>query len=83
MNYELYFSCSLLALLSILVSKPTESSIIYRILLAVERSISGRDCSPVIIQGEGKPGRSTKREVSLISFMVEAIMRSAELCLQV
>jgi len=42
-------------------------------LLAVERSISGRNCSPVMIQGERKPGRSTKGEISLISFKVEAI----------
>ena len=47
-----YFSYFLLAFLSILVSKPTVSSIIYRMLLAVERNISGRNCSPVIIQGD-------------------------------
>ena len=37
--------------------------------------------SPVIMQGEGKPGRSTKREESLIPFKDEAIKLSDELCL--
>ena len=68
-----YFPYFLLVLLSILVSKPTVSSMIYRVLSAVERSISGRNCSPVIIQGERNSGRSTKREASLISFKVEAV----------
>ena len=33
---------------------------LYRMLFAVERRISGRNYSPVIIQGERKPGRSKK-----------------------
>ena len=41
-------------------------------LLAVERSLSGRNSSLVITQRERKPGRSTKREVFLISYNVEA-----------
>ena len=43
------------------------------ISLAVERSISGRNCSVVITNGERKPGRWTKSKLSLISFKVEAI----------
>ena len=66
-----------------LASKPTVSSIIYRILLVMERSMSRRNCSPVMIHGERKRGRSTKREVSLISFKVEAIKCSAELSIHV
>ena len=38
------------ALLAIAVSKPKQSSSIYRMLLAMERSISGRKFSPVIAQ---------------------------------
>ena len=46
-----YFSYFLLALLSILVLIPRVSLIIYRMLLAVEIRVSGRNCLPVIIQG--------------------------------
>ena len=42
-----------------LVSKPTVSSSTKRFLSFVTRRRSGRNASPVIMQGERNPGRST------------------------
>ena len=54
-----YLSFFLCELIFKLLSKPTVSSSTKSFLSFVTRRISGRNVSPVIIQGERKPGRST------------------------
>ena len=52
-------------------------------LSAVERIMSGRRLSPVIIQGDRQPGRSTYNFYEFTDWKVWARRRKAELCLQV
>jgi len=79
----MYLSFFLSAFRLMLVSNPTVSSMIYIVAEPVEISISGRKWSPVIMQGERKPGRSAYIVEFLMHCNVDAMKCKAELCLHV
>ena len=79
----MYLSFFLSVLRLKLVSNPTVSSMKYLVAEPVEISISGRQWSPVIMQGERKPGRSVYMVGFSMHCNVDAIKCKAELCLHV
>ena len=74
-----YLSFFLCELIFKLVSKPTVSSSTKSFLSFVTRRISGRNVSPVIMQGERKPGRSTYKVEPTMDWKEFAINFNAEL----
>ena len=74
-----YLSFFLSAFRLMLVSNPTVSFMIYIVAEPVEISISGRKWSPVIMQGERKPGRSAYIVEFLMHCNVDAMKCKAEL----
>ena len=79
----MYLSFFLSAFRLMLVSNPTVSSMIYLVAEPVEISISGPKSSPVIMQGERKPGRSAYMVEFSMHCNVDAIKCKAELRLHV
>ena len=79
----MHLSFFLSAFRSMLVSNPTVSYMIYIVAEPVEISISGRQWSPVTMQGERKPERSVYMVEFSMHCNVDAMKCKAELCLHV